>query len=115
MNRPGHMTDKPDPWRVPLAVEQVPETGLHRDIVADQATGEAIADVGDLREILAASASLDIIPKSGGRFHVEGRMRARVGQICVVTLDPIESEIDAAIDLVFAPPEQIPDMADLVD
>jgi hypothetical protein len=33
----------------------------------------------------------------------------------VVTLDPIENEIDEAIDLIFAPPEQIPALADLVD
>jgi hypothetical protein len=32
-----------------------------------------------------------------------------------VTLDPIENEIDEAIDLIFAPPEQIPALADLVD
>ena len=37
-----------------------------------------------------------------------GRVRARVGQTCVVTLEPIESEIDEPIDLIFAPPEQIP-------
>lgn len=115
MSRNEHMTAKPDPWRVPLTVEQIPETGLHRDIEADQATREAIADVGDLREVLAASASLDVTPMSGGRFHVEGWVRARVGQTCVVTLDPIESEIDEAIDLIFAPPEQIPEMADLVE
>lgn len=115
MSRTEHMTAKPDPWRVPLTVEQIPETGLHRDIEADQATREAIADVGDLREVLAASASLDVTPMSGGRFHVEGWVRARVGQTCVVTLDPIESEIDEAIDLIFAPPEQIPEMADLVE
>ena len=30
-------TEKPDPWRVPVAVAQIPETGLHRDIEADQA------------------------------------------------------------------------------
>ena len=47
-------------------------------------------------------------PKSGGRFHVTGRVRARIGQTCVVTLDPIENDIDEAIDLMFAPPEQIP-------
>jgi len=23
--------EKPDPWRVPIAVAQIPETGLHRD------------------------------------------------------------------------------------
>jgi hypothetical protein len=33
----------------------------------------------------------------------------------VVSLDPMESDIDEAIDLIFAPPEQIPELADLVD
>jgi uncharacterized metal-binding protein YceD (DUF177 family) len=33
----------------------------------------------------------------------------------VVTLDPIENEIDEPIDLIFAPPEQIPELSDLVD
>ena len=75
----------------------------------------AMAEVAGLREILSAHASLDVTPKGGGRVHVEGRVRARVGQTCVVTLDPIESEIDEPIDLIFAPPDQIPQMADLVD
>lgn len=108
-------TEKPDPWRVPVAVAQIPETGLHRDIEADQAICHAIADIGGLREVLSAHASFDVMPKSGGRFHVSGQVRARVGQTCVVTLDPMESDIDEAIDLIFAPPEQIPQMAALVD
>ena len=107
--------EKPDPWRVPVAVAQIPETGLHRDIEADQAIRHAIADVGGLREVLSAQASFDVTPKSGGRFHVLGQVRARVGQTCVVTLDPMESDIDEEIDLIFAPPEQIPQMAALVD
>jgi uncharacterized metal-binding protein YceD (DUF177 family) len=123
MSRPGSTIDKPDnkpdnkpdPWRVPLTVAHIPETGLHRDIEAGPAEREAIAAVGGLREILAANASLDVTPQSGGRFHVTGRVRARVGQTCVVTLDPIESDIDEAIDLIFAPPEQIPQLSDLVD
>jgi uncharacterized metal-binding protein YceD (DUF177 family) len=56
-----------------------------------------------------------VTPKSGGRFHVSGQVRARIGQTCVVTLDPMESDIDEAIDLIFAPPEQVPQMAALVD
>ncbi len=115
MNRPSDMTDEPDPWRIPIAVVQIGDTGLHRDLEADQAVREAIAEVGGLREVLAASASLDVTPMSGGRFHVEGSVRARIGQTCVVTLDPIENEIDEAIDLIFAPPEQIPEMAALVE
>ncbi len=68
-----------------------------------------------MREILSASASLDVTPQSGGRVHVTGRVRARIGQTCVVSLDPIENDLDEAIDLIFAPPEQIPELADLVD
>jgi len=107
--------EKPDPWRIPVVVAQIPETGLHRDIEADQAICAAIADMGGLREVASVQASFDVMPKSGGRFHVSGQVRARVGQTCVVTLDPMESDIDEAIDLIFAPPEQIPQMAALVD
>jgi uncharacterized metal-binding protein YceD (DUF177 family) len=109
------MIEKPDPWRVPIAVVQIPDTGLHRDLKADQAICAGVAEVGGLREVLSVSASLDVTPMSGGRYHVEGRVRARIGQTCVVTLDPMETDIDEPIDLIFAPPDQIPQMADLVD
>jgi uncharacterized metal-binding protein YceD (DUF177 family) len=115
MNRAHGMTDQADPWSVPIAVEQIPDTGLHRDIEADRAARDAMAELAGVREVLSASASIDVTPDSGGRFHVTGRVRARVGQTCVVTLDPIENDIDEPIDLIFAPPEQIPALADLVD
>ena len=104
-----------DPWRVPVTVAQIPDTGLHRDFEADPAAREAIAEAGGLREVLSASASLDVTPKSGGRIHVTGHARARIGQTCVVTLDPILNDIDEEIDLIFAPPEQIPELSALVD
>jgi hypothetical protein len=115
MNRTNKTIDKADPWSVPLTVAHIPDTGLHRDIEAGRAAREAMAEVAGLREILSASASLDVTPKSAGRFHVAGHVRARIGQTCVVTLDPIENDIDEPIDLIFAPPEQIPQLADLVD
>jgi hypothetical protein len=115
MNRVNSMTDKADPWSVLIVVAQIPDTGLHRDIEADASVRQAMADVAGLREILSARASLDVTPQRGGRVHVTGRVQARVGQTCVVTLDPIENDIDEAIDLIFAPPEQIPQLADLVD
>ena len=108
-------TENPDPWRVPLAVVQIPETGLHRDLEADQAVRNAVADVGGLREVLSVQASFDVTLERGGRVHVAGHVRARIGQTCVVTLEEIENDIDEPIDLIFAPPEQIPQMAALVD
>jgi hypothetical protein len=109
------MMSTANPWSVPVTVVQIPDTGLHRDIEADRAAREAMAEVAGLREILSARASLDVTPERGGRVHVTGHVRARIGQTCVVTLDPIENEIDEPIDLIFAPPEQIPDLSDLVD
>jgi len=104
-----------DPWRVPIVVAQIPDTGLHRTFEASDATRAAMADLADLREVTSASASFDLTLKSGGRVHVMGEVRARIGQTCVVTLDPIENEINEAIDLMFAPSEQIRSLSALVD
>ena len=115
MRRNKNNIDEADPWRVPVAVAEIPELGLHREIEASLMQRQSMAEVAGLRAIAAANATLDLTPMGGGRFHVGGHVRARVGQTCVVTLEPIENEIDEPIDLVFAPPEQIPDLAELVD
>ena len=103
------------PWRAFVPVAQIPERGLHRDIEADQATREAMAEAAGVRELLSARASFDLTPQSGGRVHVSGRVQAKVGQTCVVTLDPIENDIDEEVDLIFAPPEQIPELAEALE
>ena len=76
MSRHDPITDKADPWSVRVVVAQIPDTGLHRDIEAGPAIREAMAAIADLREIVSASASLDVTPKGGGRFQVAGRVRA---------------------------------------
>jgi len=108
-------TDVGDPWRVPVIVGQIPETGLTRELEADAATRAAMAEIAGLREIRSARAVFDLKPASGGRVHVAGKLSARIGQTCVVTLDPIENEIDETIDLVFAPSDQLPHLAERDD
>jgi uncharacterized metal-binding protein YceD (DUF177 family) len=100
-------TDPVDPWRAPLVVEQIPEIGMAYELDADQATREAMAKIAGLREIMSAHALFEVRLRSRGRVHVRGRVSARVGQTCVVTLDPIENEINEAVDLMFAPSDQI--------
>lgn len=104
-----------DPWRVPVVVAQIPDSGLHRAFEASEASRAAMAKLAGLREVISAVASFDLKLKSGGRVHVTGEVHARIGQTCIVTLDPIENQIDEMIDLVFAPPEQIRSLAALVD
>jgi len=105
----------PDPWRSPVTVAQIPDTGLHRELEASAAERRAMADAAGVRDILSAHADFDVEPKSGGRIQVTGRVRARVGQTCVVTLDPIESEIDEEVDLTFAPEAEARRLEDLIE
>jgi uncharacterized metal-binding protein YceD (DUF177 family) len=101
-----------DPWRAPVIVEQIPEIGLSRELEANAATRAAMAEIAGVREILSARAMFELKPESGGRVHVAGKLTARIGQTCVVTLDPIENDVEETIDLTFAPPEQIAHVTD---
>lgn len=109
------MTDSSHPWSMPVMVAQIPENGLHQQLTATAEQRAAIAALGGLRDVIEATATFDLVPIHDGRVKVTGRLQAIVGQNCVVTLDPVDNRIDEAIDLVFAPPSQIPEMADLVD
>jgi uncharacterized metal-binding protein YceD (DUF177 family) len=109
------MTDQENPWSVPVVVAQIPDTGLHREFEAGTGERRSLAEVAGLREVTSADASFELAPIRGGRVHVTGRVRGRVGQTCVVTLERVENDIDEAIDLIFAPPGQIPTLAHLIE
>ena len=96
-------TEMADPWRAPVIVAQIPDSGLSCEIEASPAQRTTMAEMAGLRDIAWARAAFRLMPESGGMVHVTGRVRARIGQTCVVTLDPIENDIDEAIDLMFAP------------
>jgi hypothetical protein len=100
-----------NPWRAFVNVAQIPETGLHREIEADVTARATMADLAGLREISSARAAFDQTLDRRGRVQVAGTLRARVGQTCVVTLDPVDNEIDETVDVTFAPAEQIPQLA----
>jgi uncharacterized metal-binding protein YceD (DUF177 family) len=70
---------------------------------ADAHVREAIAAVARVRELPRLDASFEVVRSGAAGLHVTGTLSAIVGQTCVVTLEPIESEINEAIDLVFNP------------
>lgn len=104
-----------DPWRALVNVAQIPDGGLHREIEADAPTRAVMAETAGLRDIASVRAAFDLSHRSGGRVHVAGRVLAKVGQTCVVTLEPIESEIDEEVDLTFAPTDEIAPQIDVDD
>jgi uncharacterized metal-binding protein YceD (DUF177 family) len=95
------------PWSVPVTVENIPDTGLHMEIEAPAAVRAAVAELAAVRDMAQLSAVFDLT-RQGAGAHVSGRVSALVGQTCVVTLEPIESKLDEAIDVSFGPPGAAP-------
>jgi len=96
------MEKVPIPWSVPVGLEEIPETGLHREMEAPADARAAIAKLANLRELPQLLATFDLTRRGAGVL-VRGRVQARVGQTCVVTLEPIENAVDEAIEVEFAP------------
>lgn len=90
-------------WSHRLARDQIPEEGLHVDLVADETVRAALAKVAGLRELPRLAASFDVTRSGSDSLHVIGEVNAIVGQECVVTLENIENNIVEAIDLTFVP------------
>jgi hypothetical protein len=106
------MADPVNPWSAPITVAQIPATGLHSDLEANEAQRAALADVAGLRNVASAAAAFDLSHAGGGKIHVVGRVSARIGQTCIVTLEEIENEISEPVDLMFVPEADIRDLAD---
>jgi len=91
-----------NPWSFPVAVEDVPESGLHVEIDAPEVVRSQLAALAGLRELPRLSAVFDL-SRRGAAIRVTGQVSARVGQTCVVTLEPVGSDLLESIDLRFAP------------
>jgi hypothetical protein len=94
-------------WHVPVAAEDIAETGQHFDLVADESVRAAVARVAGLRELPRFEANLDVTRRGAG-LHVAGRVSATVGQNCVVTLEPLTNEVEEGVDLLFMPQQGRP-------
>lgn len=90
-------------WSVPLAITDVSEAGRHLDLVANAQARAAVATLAGLAALPRLEASFDVTRRGRGGLHVVGRVSATVGQTCVVTLEPVENEVDEAIDVAFVP------------
>src|SRR3954466_12315281 len=90
-------------WNVPLAVSEVSEAGRHLDLVADAQTRAAVATLAGLAGLPRLEAGFDVTRRGRSGLHVVGRVSATVVQTCVVTLEPLENEVDEDIDIAFVP------------
>lgn len=90
------------PWHVPVAVDDIPDNGLHVELEAPDAVLAALAPVAGVRSLTGLKGVFDLTRRGNG-VHVGGTVEAAVGQTCVVTLEPIESQVREDVDLTFSP------------
>jgi len=85
-----------------LAVEAVPDNGLDVKICASKAERAALAMQCGVASVESFEADFHVRKEGRGRYGACGKLKAWVAQICVVSLEPFESEISADIDVEFA-------------
>jgi hypothetical protein len=75
--------------------------GTALDIVATDAERAALAKRFGFVALPALSARVTVDHRPGGQIVVEGRLRGRIVQACVLTLDPVTQDLDDAFRIVF--------------
>ena len=90
-------------WSVPVRLDEIPETGLHRELTADAAIRRSVAQAAGVDELPRLQANFDLIRQGRDGLRVTGHVSATVRQTCVVTLEPVENEVEEAVDLTFVP------------
>src|SRR5215510_604338 len=81
--------------------------GTALEIVASDGERSALAKRFGFVGLPAFSARVTVDRRPGGQIVVEGRLRGRIVQACILTLDPVTQDLDDTFRIVFKP-----DMAD---
>jgi len=97
------MTTSERPWSATIRLEDVAETGRHVELEASEAIRAALAKPAGVDAVERLVARFDLTRRGRDRLHVSGEVDGTVRQTCVVTLDPVENEINEAIEVDFAP------------
>jgi len=88
-------------------VSEIPDRGFATERSATQSECAALAEALDVLAVRHLSFSYRIRRGAGHRYVVSGRLSAGVTQACIITLDPLESEITEDVDEAFWPATDI--------
>jgi hypothetical protein len=93
----------PGPWVAPIRLDEVPDGGRHVELRTDEQMRAALATYTGVRALPNASASFDVQRQGRSGLRVTGEVRATVEQTCVVSLEPMQSDVVELIDVAFKP------------
>lgn len=94
---------KGDDWHHFVSLADVDEDGLDLAIEANEAECAAAARLLEIVGVESLSLEARIWPWHKAGLRLDGRVKGKVRQTCVVTLDPVEELIDEAFQVRFLP------------
>lgn len=104
------MTGKPSlpsEWVYRIDAEDIGSSPQSYFISANEEELKALARRLNVEKLEEVNASLTITRQAGGlRLHVQGRLKAKVVQKCVITLEPVEGWIEEDFEAFYADTEQ---------
>jgi uncharacterized metal-binding protein YceD (DUF177 family) len=89
------------PWSVPVRISEVPQEGRSYRLEPDERIRAAIATAVGLAAVPRLQADFTLSRNGRDGLRVSGQVTASVGQTCVVSLEPMESEVSEPIELAF--------------
>lgn len=91
------------PISFPVRVSTISKAGTAVTIVASEEQRASLAEFHDLVGVVSFEAAIKAETWQLDGVRLVGRVKAKIVQECVVTLEPVEAEIDQEIDLVLVP------------
>ncbi len=91
------------------AVREIPGDGLAVRRQATAAEAAALAEALEVTGIETLDVNYKVAAATGGCFSLVGRLSGRITQACVVTLEPVTSDLSLPFEALFCQPGSEPD------
>src|SRR5215471_5792316 len=82
-------------------LDRMGASGAAVEIIASDSERAALTKRFGFLGLPAFSARVTVDRRAGGQVVVEGRLRGRIVQACILTLDPVTQQLDETFRIVF--------------
>jgi uncharacterized metal-binding protein YceD (DUF177 family) len=95
--------DENPAFSYPVKVGHISANAVKVHLEANEAERAALRDQWNVSDVLSLTSDLQIARWKKDGVKIKGRVQAKIVQACVVTLEPVESDIDEPVEAIFVP------------
>ncbi|WP_377296048.1 YceD family protein [Rhizobium sp. SGZ-381] len=99
---PHDPSEKP-PFSYLVKVGHISANAVTVHVEADERERAALAELWQVLSVTSLKADLQIARWKKDGVRLKGRVEAHIVQACVVTLEPVEADIDEVLEQIFVP------------